>query len=83
MSAIIEPKDLSSPAMRGELLPGDVDHLTKMSWDYVTLLKRADEGAPYAEMAVAIGAPIGTVKSRLHRARAMLARLRSLAGVPS
>ena len=76
MDAIIQPKDLSSPAVRHELLPTDGEHLTKMRWDHVTLLKRSDEGASYEEMAAAVGRPIGTVKSRLHRARAMLAGLR-------
>lgn len=81
MSGIIEPRDLSSPAARHELLPGDIDHLSKMRWDHVTLLKRADEGASYEEMSLAIRRPIGTVKSRLHRARAMLAGLRKAAEI--
>lgn len=59
------------------LTQADADHLTKMAWHHVTLLKRADEGASYEEMAMAVGTPIGAVKSRLHRAREKLAALRS------
>lgn len=39
---------------------------------------------PYADAAEAIGCPVGTVRSRLHRARAMLAeRLSSLRAAPA
>jgi RNA polymerase sigma-70 factor, ECF subfamily len=32
------------------------------------------QGVPYEEIAESLGAPIGTVKSRLHRGRVALAR---------
>ena len=32
------------------------------------------QGVPYEEIASALGAPLGTVKSRLHRGRVALAR---------
>ena len=41
------------------------------------------QGLPYEEVAAAIGCPVGTVRSRLHRARALLAqRLRGRGGAP-
>lgn len=40
-------------------------------------------GLPYEEVAVALSCPVGTVRSRLHRARALLAqRLRGRVGAP-
>jgi RNA polymerase sigma-70 factor (ECF subfamily) len=44
----------------------------------VVLALREVEGMAYEEIAVALGIPVGTVESRLHRARAGLAR--ALAG---
>ena len=40
----------------------------------VVLALREIEGMSYEEIAVAVGVPVGTVESRLHRARAALAR---------
>ena len=41
------------------------------------------QGLAYEEVAAAIGCPVGTVRSRLHRARALLAqRLRGRGGAP-
>lgn len=41
------------------------------------------QGLPYEDVAVALGCPVGTVRSRLHRARALLAqRLRGRGGSP-
>ncbi len=40
----------------------------------VVLALREVEGMSYEEIAVAVGVPVGTVESRLHRARAGLAR---------
>ena len=40
----------------------------------VVLALREVEGLSYEEIAVALGVPIGTVESRLHRARAGLGR---------
>jgi RNA polymerase sigma-70 factor, ECF subfamily len=38
------------------------------------------EGMPYEEIAVAVGIPVGTVKSRLHRGRVALGRLLGAGG---
>jgi RNA polymerase sigma-70 factor (ECF subfamily) len=41
------------------------------------------QGLPYEDVAAAVGCPVGTVRSRLHRARALLAqRLRGRGGAP-
>jgi RNA polymerase sigma-70 factor (ECF subfamily) len=39
-------------------------------------------GLPLADVAEVLGVPVGTVKSRLHHARAALARMLSCEGVP-
>ncbi|MEX2458584.1 MAG: sigma-70 family RNA polymerase sigma factor [Actinomycetota bacterium] len=41
----------------------------------VVLVLHDVEGLPYEEIAVAVGVPVGTVKSRLHRGRVALGRL--------
>ena len=41
----------------------------------VVLVMHDVQGVPYEEIAEALGAPVGTVKSRLHRGRVALARI--------
>jgi RNA polymerase sigma-70 factor (ECF subfamily) len=41
----------------------------------VVLVMHDVQGVPYEEIAEALGAPVGTVKSRLHRGRVALARV--------
>lgn len=43
---------------------------------YAVLEKYATHGSTYKGIAAAMGLPIGTVKSRLHRARASLSTLK-------
>lgn len=54
--------------------PGDEDLLDQLSPQHREILQA--EGH-YAELAEKLGVAIGTVRSRLHRARAALARLRA------
>jgi RNA polymerase sigma-70 factor, ECF subfamily len=49
--------------------------LTRVAEDFRIVLVLHDiEGLPYEEIAVVVGVPVGTVKSRLHRGRVSLAR---------
>lgn len=45
--------------------------------DRSALLMRADEGLSYAEIAVALGLPVATVKVKVHRARLRLTKVRN------
>lgn len=55
--------------------------LLKVPEDFrVVLILHDVEGLPYEEIAVAVGVPVGTVKSRLHRGRVALGRLLGGAG---
>jgi hypothetical protein len=57
-----------------KLLPGDEELLSLLSEDHRALLI-AD--GTYEELAKQFGIPTGTVRSRLHRARAMMVQLRA------
>lgn len=68
---------VDADAMRGplflalsDLAPGDRDVLLLLAWADLT----------YGEVAVALGIPIGTVRSRLHRARTRLRERLGLTG---
>jgi RNA polymerase sigma-70 factor (ECF subfamily) len=54
---------------------GELDRaLDRLRPDYrVVFLLYHDQGLPYEEIAVAVGRPVGTVKTWLHRARGLLA----------
>src|SRR5205823_3665460 len=55
--------------------------LSKVPMEFRAVMIMHDvQGLPYEEVAEALGVPLGTVKSRLHRGRLVLARL--LAGEP-
>lgn len=48
-----------------------------LSDEHLVVLKRLEAGLSYEEIAEGLGRPIGTVKSRINRARAALAKLRA------
>jgi RNA polymerase sigma-70 factor (ECF subfamily) len=61
--------------MRSELRDRVQDALAELPEEYRLVFILADtEGMSYEEIAQALGCPIGTVRSRLHRGRALMAR---------
>ncbi len=70
----------SAPTPEGRLMNGTVSEdlersLERLSIEQRDLVWRADvEGVPYRELAASTGAPIGTIRSRLHRAHRLLRR---------
>jgi RNA polymerase sigma factor (sigma-70 family) len=74
------PEELAIAAAGGSPLAGAVGGLPDHQRDVVALVFVA--GLPLAEAAAVLGVPVGTVKSRLHHARAALARTLATQGVP-
>jgi RNA polymerase sigma factor (sigma-70 family) len=74
------PEELAIAAAGGSPLAGAVGDLPDHQRDVVALVFVA--GLPLAEAAAVLGVPVGTVKSRLHHARAALARTLATQGVP-
>jgi RNA polymerase sigma-70 factor (ECF subfamily) len=72
------PEPPSSPADLAEQAALSVDiqrALLRVPDEFRVVLVMHDvQGVPYEEIAQALGAPLGTVKSRLHRGRVALAR---------
>ncbi len=70
------PVDESFARTEQNLLPDEVvTALEQLSPDYQTALILSDvEGYTYEEIAAFTGAPIGTVRSRIHRGRKLLAQ---------
>lgn len=56
-----------------ERIRAKLDQLPELYREVIVL--RVREGLPYHEIAERLGLPLGTVKSRLHRARALVRRL--------
>lgn len=86
MDAIPEPPDLGDPDPEGrffdELVDDEVlEAVDALPPEFREVLVLSDmEGLPYADIAAALGIPVGTVKSRLFRARRILqGRLRTYA----
>lgn len=84
--AIPEPPDRNDPDPEGRFFAELVDDevlaaLDALPDDFREVVVLSDlEGLPYAEVAEALGIPVGTVKSRLFRARRILqGRLRRYA----
>jgi RNA polymerase sigma-70 factor (ECF subfamily) len=59
------------------LHPSDAPHVAKLSKDHATLLAMFRENRNYETLAQAIGVPVGTIKSRLNRARANVVAMRA------
>jgi RNA polymerase sigma-70 factor (ECF subfamily) len=72
------PEPASSPPDLAEEAAAAVDvqrALLRVPQEFrVVLLMHDVQGIPYEDIAEALGAPVGTVKSRLHRGRVALAR---------
>ncbi|MGH7583375.1 MAG: sigma-70 family RNA polymerase sigma factor, partial [Gemmatimonadales bacterium] len=86
MEAIPEPADVNDPDPEGRFFSELVDDevlqaVDELPEDFRSVLVLSDmEGLPYAEIANALAIPVGTVKSRLFRARRILqGRLRRYA----
>ena len=63
-----------SPLLIGALTPSTASALRSLPKHYRETLERVDlEGLTYRETAEQLGVPVGTVMSRLHRARRLLA----------
>jgi RNA polymerase sigma factor (sigma-70 family) len=74
------PDDLAIAAAGGTPVAGAIGQLPDHHRDVIGLVFVA--GLPLAEAAAVLGVPVGTVKSRLHHARAALARMLATQGVP-
>lgn len=61
-------------ALAAEVLPADVqDALRRLPEDFRVAVVLCDVvGLPYQEIGEALGVPVGTVRSRIHRGRALL-----------
>jgi RNA polymerase sigma-70 factor (ECF subfamily) len=59
--------------------PSDAPHIARLSKRHAECLALSRGGASYEAMAISLGIPVGTVKSRVHRARAKIVRLRAKA----
>ncbi|MBL8067587.1 MAG: RNA polymerase sigma factor [Armatimonadetes bacterium] len=73
------PDDRPTPsqALVGDTLSEELEHgLSHLTEDQRELVWLADvEGLPYDEIAVKFSAPVGTIRSRLHRAHKQLRRI--------
>lgn len=66
------PEELVLAGVERDRVMAAVDRLSLVHREVIVLMFLAD--MPQAEIAAVIGVPVGTVKSRLHNARAVLAR---------
>ncbi len=71
---VLPPAEAADEALAGAALPDDVQSaLRRLPPDYRAAVVLCDVvGLPYQEIAGALDVPVGTVRSRIHRGRAML-----------
>lgn len=60
-----------------DIIEGDIQIIGTMSGDHAAILSAASLTTSYLDLSFELGIPLGTVKSRLHRARRKLAELRA------
>ena len=71
---VLPPAAGADEALASEVLPDDVQEaLRRLPEDYRAAVVLCDVvGLPYQEIGEALGVPVGTVRSRIHRGRALL-----------
>jgi RNA polymerase sigma factor (sigma-70 family) len=71
---VVPPSLAADEALAGEVLPDDVqDALRRLPDDYRAAVVMCDVvGLSYQEISESLGVPVGTVRSRIHRGRALL-----------
>lgn len=62
-----------------ELLESDAPHIEKLAPQFRQVIAEAAKGDAYLKIAETLGLPIGTVKSRIHRARTQILAAREAA----
>ncbi len=74
---VVPPSDAADVALAAEALPDDVQSaLRRLPPDYRAAVVLCDVvGLSYQEIADALDAPVGTVRSRIHRGRSQLREL--------
>jgi len=72
--SVLPPSAAADEVLAGAALPDDVQSaLRRLPPDYRSAVVLCDVvGLPYQEIAGALDVPVGTVRSRIHRGRAML-----------
>ncbi len=71
---MVAPSPPADVALASEVLPDDVqDALRSLPEDYRAAVVMCDVvGLSYQEISESLGVPVGTVRSRIHRGRALL-----------
>jgi RNA polymerase sigma factor (sigma-70 family) len=71
---VVPPSPAADEALAGEVLPDDVQEaLRSLPDEYRAAVVMCDVvGLSYQELSESLGVPVGTVRSRIHRGRALL-----------
>jgi DNA-binding NarL/FixJ family response regulator len=69
----------NTPAKDFRLMPSDEEHLSILPRKLRQLLELADEGNRYEDISVLTTTSLGTVKSRINRARTKILHMRAAA----